>query len=108
MAEYIEREVLLARLQENFNNRCNHDLLCKYVIDKIMTFPAADVEPVRHGEWEHNDNYVLWAERYICSKCGRNAQSDGNYRHDLTAYCPNCGAKMDGGAGPDAKHRTEI
>ena len=49
----------------------------------------------KHGEWVHNENYESWSEKYICSVCHRNALSDGDYRHTLSNYCPNCGAKMD-------------
>ena len=51
---------------------------------------------VKHGKWVHNENYESWSEKYICSVCHRNALSDGDYRHTLSNYCPNCGAKMDG------------
>lgn len=91
MAEYIERGALLARLQENFNNRCNHDLLCKYVIDKIRTFPAADVEPVRHGKWISNFGMAPDSK---CSECGSEYEW---WEPSEAHYCPNCGAKMDRG-----------
>lgn len=92
MAEYIEREVLLARLQENFNNRCNNDLLCKYVIDKIRTFPAADVEPVRHGRWiDCDDEYSSYSRCSVCGDEFTNLEADCA----RTNYCPSCGAKMD-------------
>ena len=55
----------------------------------------ADVVKVRHGRWVHNEDYEDWAEKYVCSECNRNAPSDGDYRHDLTDFCPHCGAKMD-------------
>ena len=42
-----------------------------------------DAEPVRHGRWEHGMR---------CTQCGQIDLSKPN-------YCPNCGAKMDGGKG---------
>ena len=45
-----------------------------------------DIAPVRHGKWIEKS---YW--RYECSECGE--LPDGG----LTDYCPNCGAKMDGG-----------
>ena len=52
-------------------------------------FPAADVTTVRHGRWiMHDDEFGLTCE---CSVCHIETMGDGN-------YCPNCGAKMDGGA----------
>lgn len=46
--------------------------------------------PVRHGRWKcHGDCGVT-----ECSVCGWSIEEYvGDY-----AYCPNCGAKMDGGA----------
>lgn len=93
MAEYIVREALIERLQENFNNRCKADSLCKYVIDKIKTFPAAEVEPVKHGRWIKNELTHI-ENVFICSLCQRHAF--GIY--ERTPYCPNCGARMEGGA----------
>lgn len=52
--------------------------------NKIM--PAADVAPVRHGEWIADD-YAY----NRCSACGR----EWDDREYVTPYCPNCGAKMD-------------
>ena len=49
---------------------------------------SEDVAPVRHGRWE-----VVDAEeprRYGCSECKRLSWNMEN-------YCPNCGARMDGG-----------
>lgn len=47
------------------------------------------VAPVVHGRWiMHDDEFGLTCE---CSVCHIETMGDGN-------YCPNCGAKMDGGA----------
>lgn len=98
MAEYIVREALIERLQENFNNRCKADSLCKYVIDKIKTFPAAEVEPVQQGQWEGSaDGYangVLVYDMWRCSECGFDA--DGAEEKPEWKFCPNCGARMGG------------
>lgn len=58
--------------------------------------PAADVAPVRHGRWIKDDflsDDVNNAEK--CSQCGELIGWFGK----LPKYCPNCGAKMDGGVG---------
>lgn len=47
-----------------------------------------DWAPVVHGRWiMHDDEFGLTCE---CSVCHIETMGDGN-------YCPNCGAKMDGG-----------
>jgi Zn finger protein HypA/HybF involved in hydrogenase expression len=55
------------------------------VLDKQ---PTADVVEVRHGEWLERSYGELQ-----CSACGI-VQGDEPHRYN---YCPNCGAKMDGG-----------
>ena len=62
--------------------------------DLINNTPTADVVEVRHGEWiedKHRWNPSDWRE---CSLCGY--YFDVSVGQELTAYCPNCGAKMDG------------
>ena len=44
----------------------------------------------RHGRWEECGQYDVF-DYYQCSECGY-FSFDGE-----TNYCPNCGAKMDGG-----------
>lgn len=64
----------------------------------------ADVVEVKHGEWvdRYGGKYVN--PKYECSECRKEApyrpKLDDllNWYHeqDLSDYCPNCGAKMDG------------
>ena len=54
-----------------------------------------DVMGVRHGEWVESD---IPCERYICSVCGGACwYYDHGGEVAKSAYCPNCGTKMDGG-----------
>lgn len=57
-------------------------------IDAVFDQPVVDAEPVRHGHWELIDREE--PRRYGCSQCKRMVWHEEN-------YCPNCGAKMDGG-----------
>ena len=54
-------------------------------VTRLLTLAAGVVE-VRHGRWEWDRR----VEAYRCSSCQR-------HNADRTDYCPNCGAKMDGG-----------
>ena len=56
----------------------------------IADAPTVDAAPVVHGRWRcHGDCGVT-----ECSVCGWSIEEYvGDY-----AYCPNCGAKMDGGS----------
>lgn len=50
--------------------------------------------PVAHGKWI-NSKYVR--ELFICSVCNKSTDHTFNGRNKLYAYCPHCGARMDGG-----------
>ena len=89
MAEYIERETLVERLTRNLN-ACNpgtfSEMCYQDAINTVTAFPAADVAPVRYGEWIA---YRGGKDRQ-CSEC--NWSTDFNIPRN---FCPNCGAKMD-------------
>ena len=70
----------------------------------IENFPNADVAPVRHGRWIPLTECTN--EGVYCSICKKKvwksdyAQCSKKSRNKLESnYCPNCGAKMDGGIG---------
>ena len=63
-----------------------------------------DVAPVAHGTWEEVEYDDGWCEEVgiKCSACGDEwVTLDGEkpQLHNFN-YCPNCGAKMDGGTKP--------
>ena len=102
MAEYIEREVISEEIRKyyyknppNFSYGEGFDRGLDRAQRAILDAPAADVVPVRHGRWidaypdiEPNPMFMYG----ICSECGFE-QGISKYLN----YCPNCGAKMDGG-----------
>ena len=53
--------------------------------------PTIDAEPVRHGKWVHVED-----DEYLCSACKMEFTIE-DFESFVTNYCPNCGAKMDGG-----------
>lgn len=55
----------------------------------ILKAPTIEAEPVRHGRWEPYKEAPDWDQKQ-CSVCGDISCCQRN-------YCPNCGAKMDGG-----------
>lgn len=71
------------------------------VLDQIVDVqPTIDAVPVVHGEWEDapNPQWKAYDIRH-CSCCGWNIHKSKLRIKDLNwKYCPNCGAKMDGGA----------
>ena len=66
------------------------------VLIMIAEAPTVDAVEVVHGRWV--DNMV---RNWHCSVCGkkvpRQVYFDGYCYDDKLNYCPNCGAKMDGG-----------
>ena len=58
------------------------------VIEYAESLPSADVEEVRHGEWTFGGDGVV-----VCTICKETLDSYVLPRN----FCPNCGAKMDGG-----------
>ena len=99
MAEHIEREATIKRIQEVYCVGCNsyNGVRCRAcgtgdAIDMIEDAPAADVAPVVNGEWllRHEGYGHYWE----CSVCHTNPCI---YVTEHTKFCPNCGAKMDGG-----------
>ena len=91
MAEYIEREALLADIDAAMENAGMGYVVGQTLKRYVKRVPAADVAPVRHGWWKTNSDRP---DSLICSvcKCGFDM-----WKHDPHNYCPNCGAKMDGG-----------
>jgi hypothetical protein len=59
-------------------------------IENAINRVVADVAPVRHGEWMER------ACRPTCSLCGFSGSLIDTPISPFK-YCPNCGAKMDGG-----------
>lgn len=95
MAEYITKEAVIQAFEwgdvDVFED-CGDGYISGFSRDAIKntinSIPAADVTPAVHGRWiMHDDEFGLTCE---CSVCHIETMGDGN-------YCPNCGAKMDGG-----------
>ena len=73
-------------------NKCGERSICEYydfgcgTMADIDEQPTIEAEPVKHGRWMYP---------FYCSEC----TFVPYYSSDITYYyCPNCGAKMDGGA----------
>lgn len=85
MADYIDKQAFLdcmKRTDRYFNVKFD-----------IENFPNADVAPVRHGRWEEASD----GDGIVCPFC-RTDFCTIIYDTEHFNYCPNCGAKMDGGA----------
>lgn len=101
MAEYIEREALITKFKkmELGEHGLVERLFADGVYAVIAAFPATDVAPVVHARWIHS-RYEDCSEQFElvkCSQCNHEAYAMAFYVRGGN-YCPNCGAKMDGGA----------
>ena len=94
MAEYIKKEKAIAC--------CVFGRTSLGLVTELRKIPAADVVEVRHGNWIHREDFDYVDNKNakhwhgMCDQCG--------FIHDFLDchtgqynYCPNCGAKMDGG-----------
>lgn len=93
MAEYIEREAAIRVV----NGQSSLTMTRSSLIDSISKLPAADVAPVVHGKWIVRFDGPYNRRRCYCSHCGRHNGVGGIAQNQEKPYCPNCGAKMDGG-----------
>ena len=95
MAEYIEREALYEKAYWHGEHpdvgNPFPDGVDAIDIKDVDAIPAADVAPVVHGRWVPTKAPFM-NECKDCSVCGYRTVWGHRYN-----YCPNCGAKMDGG-----------
>lgn len=85
----IDADAMRQEWLENGQNEYVYDT--NAVLDSIDAQPTIEAAPVRQGRWK----WVCGIPQ--CSVCGKMAPGDP-YDGEVytTAYCPNCGAKMDG------------
>ena len=90
MSRLIDADRLLTdRMKSKYYRLPNGDLAIPLI--DIEHAPTVDAEPVRHGHWEgKEDPYGFFDAIPVCSVCNCTTK----YR-ETSAYCPNCGAKMD-------------
>ena len=97
MGDLISRKALLEKAWEA-------DTQCGYVqvvdVGDIEDAPAVDAAPVVHGRWGEYESFPLTPSLNgcPCSVCKTHFSPTSII---VMKYCPNCGAKMDGGADND-------
>lgn len=118
MAEYIDRETAIKTAEHAYNEWnlamaaadgkreinlvYKRQELCKAVASVFDSAPAADVAPVVHGRWIGAP--LCGNDSCRCSECGSWHNIHANLRGEIMQkYCPNCGAKMDGGDSDDKR-----
>ena len=90
---YIEREAVLADIQEEFHKTDVNGaeqlgvLKCHRI---VRTAPTADVVEVRHGHWEVCSTFDDFLKCSICASEKYPMAQVINHK-----YCPDCGATVD-------------
>ena len=99
LEELDECEKPVRKLTSNVDDEDEMTVSLSAVRKFVNNQPAVDAEPVRHGTWKMcrktlKRNFATLTGTYpTCSLCGH-----VEFGVDKsTPYCPNCGAKMDGG-----------
>ena len=100
--EYIEREKVIDEIDKWLDSVGYVTVgkgLTSYgeLIGCLEDTPTADVVEVRHGEWEFRNDGRYGQTRCYCSVCGKHSGIGGIRENQMKPYCPNCGARMDGG-----------
>ncbi len=131
MSDYIDRDLLLAEIEElkkspwyndcgeNYERIIRSDAIGTVVDLCVKSAPVADVQEVKHGEWIESGYYDIPC---VCSCCGAEAQYTSTFKETFdydweenlcstgyeeireyirTPFCSNCGVKMDGGKEDD-------
>lgn len=84
--------------KEEIRNSCKTDPICA----TLMWFeeaPTIDPESLRpQGEWIDKPTGAYRRWQSWCSHCGKHSGIGGIESNRHKSYCPNCGAKMKGGA----------
>ena len=96
MAECIERSaaVKVVLRERKPTNSVAQNRMLSIIQHDLLTMRAADVAPVVHGRIVGSLEDGRYRRRFSC--CGEDATMITQWA--CPKYCPNCGAKMDGGA----------
>ena len=90
MSEYIKREDATDAFSQMYPSATK-----SFILEKLSSIPAADVEPVVRGEWFLLDDCANAG--VYCSACKRAVFKESAWYknvHIKSKYCPNCGARM--------------
>lgn len=101
MSRYIDADKIDWRMIKLINSNVADEHMI-YQARKLVAYqPTVDVVEVVHAEWIKN-----WEIGYsACSHCGKGYLWEDYKGVADWEYCPNCGARMDGGR--DDKQRSD-
>lgn len=82
---------------KTFTSAYSEELKEFYSQEAIDNAPTIEAEPVRHGKWRTGNRAPAPIDRFVCSVCDGLVVVSTFRNRCMYNYCPNCGAKMDGG-----------
>ena len=85
----------LYRLDLGYLNRGLYQIVAKEVDFMRAAISALREQPVVHGRWESHYEHDFVSDEDVL--CGLHCSLCGLYYVKRHNYCPNCGARMDGG-----------
>lgn len=92
MSRYIDADKLNAKLMDEYYGMISDESMKIYKIMQMLdNAPTADVQEAKHGKWDVKDLTPY------CSICHKPSEYECDGVHSQPLFCPNCGAKMDGG-----------
>ena len=98
--KYIDADKIIKLIEKyglaNGGSLGHHNGIADIIAALIKNAPAADVAEDKHGYWVP----VADGEMPECSECGETYDTEPNTFDAFCTfyrYCPNCGARMDGG-----------
>ena len=87
MAEYVTKEQVIDWYRPY--GQTDEPIPFETLVSDLRDMKTANVAQVRHGRWLFVDTDT--EQFFLCNRCKKKEYWESN-------YCPNCGAKMDGGA----------
>lgn len=102
MPKYIDADALVEQLNDDANRLQTEEAINDWQIGKriLSRASAADVAPIRHGEWHQVEVIDDDSETGVndsaaqCSIC-QDVHNSIYWARTYYNFCPNCGAKMD-------------
>ena len=96
----IDADAAYERAQVDSRRGILEDWEFDMIVNLLDSAPTVDAAPVVHGEWCYFRESFSVRPHFRCSNCSRPRYE--HYAVNEFRFCPNCGAKMDGGD-PDGR-----
>ncbi len=108
MPKYIDKDNLLQLFRDSYRG-CKAEIAkgrnefdtaltgYKSCMSLAENMPAAGVQEVKQGKWSIRYEGTYKRAKCYCSVCGKPNGVGGIISNQKKPYCPNCGARMDGG-----------